>query len=302
MSNLETPAIRADFPYASHYHKVNGHRLHYIDQGAGTPIVLLHGNPTWSYMYRNMIPYLETSFRCIAVDLIGMGQSDKPDIGYTFAEQADYVIRFIEQMGLRDVILVGHDWGMALGLQYAAKHPDNVKAIAMIEPQALYPCPDWSAFTPAESAELFQTLRDPENGWPFMRDNNVFVEGMPHIIINRPFTPEEHEHYREPFRELESRRPMWVFPNQIPIAGTPNEVVQAVEARNAWFTQSTIPKILFYASPGCTIREPQLAWCRAHLQQLTLVDIGKGFHHLTEENPHGIGQALREWLMQLQLV
>ncbi|GLX66536.1 haloalkane dehalogenase [Paenibacillus glycanilyticus] len=292
--------IGTEYPFESRYLNVNGHNLHYIEQGSGQPILMLHGNPTWSYMYRNLIPYLDKLGRCIAVDLIGMGRSDKPDIGYTFLEHADHISKFIEAMGLKDIILVGHDWGMAIGLHYAMNHPDHVKAIAMLEPQALYPCPDWQAFTPAESAELFQKLRDPELGWPFMRDHNVFVEGMPHIILNREFTPEEHEYYREPFREPDSRKPSWVFPNQIPIEGKPDDVVRAVELRNQWFTESQIPKVLFYAEPGCTIREPQITWCKDHLKQLTLVPIGKGFHHLLEENPDAIGQELERWISGLE--
>nr|WP_235946938.1 hypothetical protein [Paenibacillus glycinis] len=132
-----------------------------------------------------------------------------------------------------------------------------------------------------------------------MRDSNPFVEGMPHIVINRTLTPEEHERYREPFREPEHRKPSWVFPNQIPIEGTPEEVVQAVETRNAWLTGTDMPKLLFHASPGCTIREPQLDWCRTNLRNLTCFEIGKGFHHLTEENPHAIGQELQRWLSEI---
>ncbi|MDF2725360.1 MAG: alpha/beta hydrolase fold protein [Paenibacillus sp.] len=300
MPNAQTKPIESEFPFQAHFLEINGHRLHYIDEGAGTPVLFLHGNPTWSYMYRNLIPYvLEKSMRCVAVDLMGMGRSDKPDIGYTFLEQADYVSRFIDQLGLNDIVIVGHDWGMAIGLQYAANHPDNVRAVAMIEPQALYPCSDWSEFTPAESKGLFQTLRDPENGWAFMRENNVFVEGMPKIIVNRTLTAEEHEYYREPFRDPDSRKPSWVFPNQIPIENTPDEVVQAVQARNQWFTQSPIPKLLFVATPGCTIREPQIQWCVSHLPHLELAHIGQGFHHLVEENPHAIGQKLQQWLHEI---
>lgn len=299
MSSHENLPIDTECPFESRFLEVNGHQLHYIDQGSGSPILFLHGNPTWLYMWRNIIPYLQNSARCIAVDLIGMGRSDKPDIGYTFLEHVDYVSQFIEKLGLTNVVLVGHDWGMAIGLQVANNHPDQVKAIAMIEPQALYPCPSWEEFTPVEATELFQTLRDPELGWPLMRDKSVFVEGMPTIIINRTLTADEHEHYREPFKDHDSRKPMWVFPNQIPIAGEPSEVVQAVRLRNTWFTESTIPKILFYAAPGCTIREPQISWCQANLKYLTTFDIGKGYHHLVEENPHDIGQELQRWYLQV---
>ncbi|MNG04255.1 Haloalkane dehalogenase [compost metagenome] len=188
---------------------------------------------------------------------------------------------------------------MAIGLQVAMNDPGKIKAVAMLEPQALYPNVAWSDFSPPEAQPLFQKLRDPEEGWLFMRDNSVFIEGMTTTIINRSISPEELEQYREPFRNLEDRKPMWVFPNQIPIEGRPIEVVKAVNARNTWFTSSPVPKLLFYATPGCTVREPQLDWCRKHLQNLTVCDVGKGFHHLAEENPHAIGRELQRWLQQV---
>lgn len=188
----------------------------------------------------------------------------------------------------------------AIGLQYAMNHSDKVKAVALMEPQALYPNQAWSDFSPPEAHGLFRTLRDPEKGWPFMRDNSVFIEGMTNTIISRTITPEEHAFYREPFLRHEERKPMWSFPNQIPIEGTPPEVAEAVETRNKWFTGSDIPKLLFHASPGCTVREPQLQWCREHLSNLGLVDIGEGFHHLMEENPHAIGRELQRWLGEIE--
>lgn len=296
MSTSEILPIGHDYPFEARYATVNGHRLHYIDAGAGGPVVFLHGNPTWSYAYRNVIPYVRESNRCLAVDLIGMGRSGKPDIGYTFLEHVDYVTQWIGQLGLKNIVLVGHDWGAAIGLHYASTHPDNVKAVAMLEPQSLFPNREWSDFSPPEAQPLFRKLRDPEEGWPFMRDNSVFIEGMTNTIVSRKITPEEHAFYREPFREPGTRKPMWTFPNQIPIAGSPHEVVDAVNSRNVWFAASPIPKLLFYATPGCSVREPQLDWCRKHLANLSLVDIGQGFHYLTEENPHAIGRQLRLWL------
>ncbi len=301
MSDKQQPRIGADYPFEANYASVRGDRMHYADTGAanaagGRTAVFLHGNPTWSYMYRNILPYLRDSHRCIAVDLIGMGRSDKPRIDYTFAEHVDYVTSLLDQLNLGPFALIGHDWGAAIGLQYALHHPEQGTSVALIEPQALYPNAAWSDFSPPEAQELFRMLRDPEQGWPFMRENSPFVEGMTQTIVNRTITPREHEHYREPFRDLNDRRPMWAFPNQIPIEGDPPEVVSAVEARNVWFESSDIPKLLLYASPGCNVREPQLAWCREHLRGLTTIDIGSGFHHLTEENPAAVGAALRDWL------
>jgi haloalkane dehalogenase len=299
MTNPHELPIRTDFPFEGRYMEVNGYRLHYIDEGCGDPVVFLHGNPTWSYDWRNIIPYLNDSFRCIAVDLIGMGRSDKPDIGYTYLEHVDYITKFIEQLEVRNIVLVGHDWGTPIGLQYAAAHSDKVRAAVMIEPQSLKPFTDWEDFSPPEAVELFQTLRDPEKGWPLMRDNSVFIEGMPHTIISRSITPEELEFFREPFREVESRKPMWAFPNQLPIGGHPAEVVQAINERNRWLTEAPIPTLMFYAAPGCNVREPELAWCRSHLRYFSACSIGEGFHYLMEENPYEIGRQLLRWLQDL---
>lgn len=295
----ENHPIRGDFPFDPHFLEVNGQRLHYIDQGEGDPILFLHGNPTSSYTWRNIIPVLEASGRCIAVDLMGMGRSDKPYIGYTFLEHAGYIESFISQLKLRNLVIIGHDWGAAIGLHYAKRHPDNVRGFALLEPQALYPCGSWAEFSPPEAKELFQLLRDQENGWPFMRDNSVFIEGMTDTIINRKISPEEHDHYREPFRNIEHRKPMWVFPNQIPIAGQPREVVEAVNERNVWFSASKIPKLLLHATPGCNTRAPQLAWCREHLQNLTVQSVGNGFHHLAEEQPQAVREALFNWIREI---
>ncbi|MBP1989356.1 hypothetical protein [Paenibacillus eucommiae] len=132
-----------------------------------------------------------------------------------------------------------------------------------------------------------------------MREHSVFIEGMTRTIIHRSISPEEHDHFREPFKDQDKRKPMWVFPNQIPIGDQPSEVVEAVHTRNAWFTGSPIPKILFYAAPGCNFREPHLNWCRTNLQNLTLFDTGEGYHYLLEENPHGIAQELHRWFLQI---
>ncbi|WNS46278.1 haloalkane dehalogenase [Paenibacillus sp. MMS20-IR301] len=299
-TNPEEFVLRTDFPFESHYQEVNGHRLHYIDQGKGDPILFLHGNPTSSYTWRNIIPRLEGYGRCIAVDLMGMGRSDKPGTGYSFLVQAGYIEQFIEKLKLSRLTIVGHDWGAAIGLHYAMRHQDKIRGIALLEPQALRPCADWSEFSPPEAVELFQQLRDPGQGWPFMRDNNVFIEGMLHTVINRKISMEELEHYREPFLDPQTRKPLWVFPNQIPVFGQPSEVVQAVEERNLWFTAAAVPKLLLYADPGCNVREPQVNWCREHLPNLTAQSVGTGFHHLAEEQPQAVIACLSEWLQRME--
>jgi haloalkane dehalogenase len=286
-------SIRRDFPFQSRYIEILGAKMHYIDEGQGDPILFLHGNPTWSYLWRNIIPPMPD--RCIAIDLMGMGRSDKPDISYRFLDQMRYVEEFIRKMKLTRITFVCHDWGAAFGLHYAMHHQEQVKGIALIEPQTLRPNKDWNMFSPFEAVELFQKLRDPEMGWEFMRESSPFIEGMTRTIINRTITEEEQNYYREPFKNLDDRKPMWVFPNEIPIAGKPEDIVQAVEKRNKILKESNIPMILFYATPGCTVRESAIQWCKENIKNLQLCHIGKGFHYLPEENPQLISTELSRW-------
>ncbi len=256
---MMTQEISADFPYQSNYIEVQGSRIHYLDKGTGDPILFLHGNPTSSYLWRNIIPHLTSLGRCLAPDLIGMGKSDKPDIEYRFFDHVKYLESFIEKLALKNLTLVVHDWGSALGFHHASRHEDNVKGIAFME--AIVMPFRWEAFS-ADVKEMFQAFRTPEVGWEMIVNQNVFVE---QILLSkgevRELSEAEKNHYREPFLEPASRKPVWRWPNEIPIEGQPADVAEAVEAYNRWLQQSDLPKLLFHASPGASC--PRRWWSGA---------------------------------------
>lgn len=285
--------ISAEFPFESNFVEVKGSKIHYVDVGEGDPILFLHGNPTSSYLWRNIIPYMKGQGRCIAPDLIGMGKSDKPDIDYTFFDHVEYIEGFIEELGLKNITLVIHDWGSGIGFHYAMRNEDNVKAIAFME-AILLPIPSWEVMQEPMKT-MFKNMRTPDLGWQLVGVNNMFVEQILPGAVARGLTEAEMEHYRAPFLEEASRKPVWVWPNQVPIAGEPADVVAAVNAYNAKLQESDLPKLLFHVTPGALITAPALAWCKENLTNLETVDLGAGIHFVQEDYPHTIGAKLAEW-------
>ncbi|MEE8607516.1 MAG: haloalkane dehalogenase [Nitrospiraceae bacterium] len=289
----EDEKIAAEFPFESKFVEVHGSNLHYVDEGTGDPILFLHGNPTSSYLWRNIIPHVSSHGRCIALDFIGMGKSDKPEIDYGFFDHAKYVEGFIDALALKNITLVIHDWGSALGFHYARRHEANVKGIAFME-AILHAVPTWRELPP-DFRRMFKLLRTPVVGWIMVGWMNMFVEKMLPGTIVRKLTEEEMNHYRAPFKTLASRKPLWRWPNEVPIAGQPPAVVEAVKACNKWLQETELPKLLFYASPGAITRAPVVEWCKQNLKNLKTVDLGHGIHFLQEDHPHRIGAELAAW-------
>jgi haloalkane dehalogenase len=287
--------ISAEFPFESNYMEVLGSKMHYIDEGEGDPILFIHGNPTSSYLWRNIIPYAEPYGRVIAVDLIGMGNSDKPDIGYRFVDHAKYIEGFIEKLDLNNITLVLHDWGSALGFNYGMQHEDNVKGIAFME-AFLRPL-TWDGF-PNNAKEIFQNIRTPEIGYDLVVNKNIFVEQLLPGAILRNLTEEEMNNYKEPYEMAESRIPVWVWPNEIPIDENPADVHKIVTDYNQWLKETELPKLLFYASPGGLINASMVDWSKVNLKNLETVDLGQGLHYLQEDHPHAIGKTLSNWIQQ----
>lgn len=295
---MATQSISADFPYTAHYVDVHGSQIHYIEEGSGDPILFLHGSPTSSYLWRNIIPHVKPYGRCIAMDLIGMGKSDKPDLDYSFFDHVTYVEGFIEKLGLTDLTLVMHDWGSGLGFHYAMRHEANMKAIAFME-ALLMPIPSWDGFPREDLKQMFQTFRTPDIGWDVIVNQHVFVEQVLPSLVVRDLTDAEMDHYRAPYTDLPTRKPLWRWSNEVPIAGEPANVVAAVAAYNQKLQQSDLPKLLLSCTPGTLITADVVAWCQEHLSHLTVVDIGPGKHFVQEDNPHGIGTALANWYRRL---
>ena len=292
----EYDVISAEFPFESQYITVYGSRMHYIDEGSGDPILFLHGNPTSSYLWRNIIPHLTPHGRCIAPDLIGMGKSDKPDLGYRFVDHVRYVDGFIEALGLENITLVIHDWGSALGFDYAMRHQANVKALAFME--AIIRPASWAQF-PKDFKMGFKLMRTPGLGWLMISVANVFVKQILPQAIVRKLTTEEKALYAEPFPTVKSRKPVRVWPLEVPIDGKPVDVAALVTANCEKLQASELPKLLFYATPGGIIDAAAVAWCEEHLPSIQTVDIGEGIHYLQEDNPHMIGEELAKWYQAL---
>ncbi len=293
---MTEPNISSAFPFSSKFIEVHGSRMHYIDEGQGDPILFLHGNPTSSYLWRNIIPSMIPLGRCIAPDLIGMGKSDKPDIPYRFPDHSRYLEGFIGKMGLKNVTLVLHDWGSGLGFHYAARHEQNIKAIAFME--ALVRPMKWSEF-PKDFKMGFKLMRTPGVGWLMISVANMFVKQILPQAMVRKLTAEEKNIYAAPYQTIKSRKPVRQWPMEIPIEGKPQDVHEIVSGYSAWLQTTELPKLLLYPSPGGLISADVLAWCRERMKNLKTVDIGKGIHFVQEDNPHGIGTALSEWYRTL---
>ncbi len=284
--------IPAEFPFSSQFVDVHGSRMHYIDEGSGDPVLFLHGNPTSSYLWRNVIPHLSSQARCIAPDLIGFGKSEKPDIDYRFYDHAHYLEGFIEKLGLKNITLVIHDWGSGLGFHYAMRHEDNVRGIAFME--AIIKTERWSDFPP-EFRRGFKMFRTPGVGWLFIVVLNAFVKQLLPQAVARGLSDEAKRRYAEPFPSGRSRKPIRVWPKEIPIEGKPADMTATVNEYSKRLTESQLPKLMFTAQPGGIIREERAAWAEANMPNLETVDIGDGIHYLQEDNPELIGSELARW-------
>jgi haloalkane dehalogenase len=268
--------------------------ISYVDAGVGSPIVFLHGNPTSSYLWRNIIPYVSPHGRCLAPDLVGMGQSNRsPTFSYRFVDHAHYLDAWFEALGLtRDVILVVHDWGSALGFHRAARYPEQIKAIAYME--SIVRPMSWAGF--GEAGGIFRALRS-EQGDQLVLHDNAFVETvLPHAIVRR-LSDEEMAAYRAPFAHVEARIPTLVWPRQIPIDGEPADVTAIVEAYGKWLAGTDMPKLFIAGDPGAIItnnRDGAKDFCRSLRNQREITV--KGIHFLQEDSPHEIGTALKEFV------
>lgn len=284
--------IPATMPYASRFVEVEGSRIHYVEEGSGDPVLFIHGNPTSCYLWRNVMPHLASDARCLALDLIGMGRSDKPDLDYRLVDHARYVDGFIAALGLERLTLVLHDWGSALGFHYARRHEANVRGIAFLE--AIVRPLTWDEW-PRTVRGLFQQFRTPQIGWDLVVNRNAFVEQVLPGAIMRKLSDEEMARYREPFTDPATRRPVWRWPNEIPVDGKPADVAALVREYSVWLGSSSVPKLLLHARPGAILRKDLVAWCRDHVRNLTVVDIGPGLHFVQEDRPHEVGEAIRAW-------
>jgi haloalkane dehalogenase len=269
--------------------------MHYRETGAGRPFVFLHGNPTSSYLWRNVLPGVGDPAWCLAPDLIGMGDSGKPDIDYRFADHARYLDAWFDQLELEGVVLIGHDWGGALAFDWARRHPDRVSAVAFLE-TILRPM-TWDAF-PESGRPIFDALRTPGRGEQMVLEENLFIEQALPGAIRGGLAEADHNVYRAPYPTVESRRPLLQWPREMPLGGEPADVVERVEAYDRWLADSRdVPKLLLTFDPGQGIMVgPELvAWCENNVAALEAEHCGVAGHHAPEDRPGPISAAISGW-------
>ena len=274
---------------------VQGKRMAYVEMGRGDPIVFQHGNPTSSYLWRNIMPHLADLGRCIAVDLIGMGDSEKLDNpgpeSYRFVEHREYLFKAWERLGIRDAVtLVLHDWGSALGFDWARSHPDAVLGIAYME--AIVRPVGWEEW-PEKAREIFQGFRSAA-GEGMVLERNLFIERVLPGSVLRRLTDDEMAVYRRPFeRPGEDRRPTLTWPRQIPIEGQPEDVHRIVSEYSDWLQATDVPKLFINAEPGAILTGAQRDFCRSFKNQEEVTV--NGLHFIQEDSPEEIGRAIRDW-------
>ncbi|MCZ6604652.1 MAG: haloalkane dehalogenase [Alphaproteobacteria bacterium] len=290
---MSSKSISAAYPFTSKFAEIDSTKMHYIDEGEGDPIVFLHGNSTWSYMWRNIIPYLSGKARCIAVDLVGHGQSDKPDIDYRYVTHYKYIEGFLDGLGLKNFTMVLHDWGGGLGFNYAMHHEDELKGLAFMETfvRTFDSWDDW----PPDLVEGFKQFRSKDVGWDLIVEKNVFMEQILPYGIKRGLSDEEMQAYLAPHADKKNRKQLWVWPQELPIEGKPADTSKIIHDYVAKLGRSPVPKLLFYVDPGAIVPEATAEMCEQNFPNLEKVFLGPGGHYVAEDYPHEIGEKLSSW-------
>jgi haloalkane dehalogenase len=294
---MNQPSIPAVDPHPRRRVSVLDTDMAFVDTGLGDPVVFLHGNPTSSYLWRNVIPHVQGEARCLAPDLVGMGDSGKSRMGsYRFVDHSRYLDAWFDVLGLtRSVILVMHDWGSALGFHWARRHADRVRGLAYME--ALVRPVTWEEW-PERARKIFQAMRSPA-GEEMVLQNNVFVERILPASVLRGLTEDEMDVYRRPYRAPgESRRPTLTWPREIPVGGEPADVVSIVNDYAEWLATSPIPKLFVNAEPGVILTGAQREFCRRwpNQQEVTV----RGSHFVQEDSPAEIGRALAAFVARIR--
>jgi haloalkane dehalogenase len=278
---------------------LDSHMTH-REAGRGSHVVFLHGNPTSSYLWRDVIPHVAEHAHCLAPDLIGMGDSGKPEIAYRTVDHARYLEAWLAAVGVDEAVLVGHDWGGVLALDLAARQRIRVRGLVLLE-TFLRPM-QWSEW-PAQGAQLFQAIRTPGVGERMVLEENQFLDRSLQNGVRRGLSAEEREVYYAPYPDARSRRPLLQWPREIPIAGEPSDVAALVEHYDAWLAASAdTPKLLLTFDTGSPLGSPEMiAWARENISALQIIHLGPAGHHAPEDKPHEIGATIADWLKQRRL-
>jgi haloalkane dehalogenase len=272
--------------------------MSYVHAGADGPTVLfLHGNPTSSFIWRNIIPHVAPVGRALAPDLIGFGQSGRPEIGYRFFDHVRYLDAFLEALGIGDMVIVAQDWGTALAFHLAARWPRRILGLAFME--FIRPAGWENYHRRPEARDLFKAMRTPGQGEKLVLEDNVFVERILPGSVLRKLSDDEMAAYRAPFPTRESRKPILAFPRELPIEGEPADVSAMSRHDHEALQQSTYPKLLFYGEPGALVSPEFAVEFAGGLKNCRAINLGPGAHYLQEDHSDAIGAALAPWIGEI---
>lgn len=284
-------------PFKSHYLEILGSKMHYLDEGQGDPILFLHGIPTWSYLWRNIIPAVSDLGRCIAVDLIGLGRSDKPKIDYRIFDHIKYIEAFINKLNLKNVTLVMHGWGSVVGFDYAMRNEANIKALAFCEAY-IHLVTEWEKVSlPVQ--ELSTVIHSPDGGQKMIMKENYFVNKVLPTGTSRKLSAEEMAFYREPFAKPGSCVPIWQYVQDFPFGDGPHDVLELIDNYTNKLVLSKIPKLMVYCIPGFLTTVETVHWAKKTLTNLSLVEIGDALHYVPEGKPLEFRKILRNWYKEI---
>ena len=294
---LPRPTISEELTIPGKFVSVHGEQMYYLHIGEGDPVIFLHGNPTSSYLWRNVMPHVAHIGRSIAPDLIGMGRSSKPSIDYKFDDHYRYLDAFIDELKLHNITFVLHDWGAALGMEYARRNPERVKRIAFMEGvlPPVFPQPSFEAMG-EELGSMFRAFKDPEAGRDLVIDQNIFIEKLLPEFANRTLGEQATKAYRQPYEEPAAREPLLAWPREIPIEGEPEPMITLMAKLRDFMTSSETPFLLLYADPGVLVSPQVAAWYTENMKSIESVYVGQGLHFIQEDNPFAIGRALADWI------
>lgn len=289
--------ISSELNFKSNYVDVLGSKMHYIEQGSGNPIVFLHGVPASCYIWRNIIPHLSNLGRCIAVDLIGMGKSDKPDIEYSITDHIKYIEKFIETLGLKRITFVMHGWGSIIGLDYAMRNEKQCRALAFYE-AFLRPFSLDNSSLPYQ--EQISELEDEENSYDIIMNGVKFIDQvLPQGMMHR-LTDAELVHYREPFINTGTGKPLKQYFLELPKGSGTSKVDKIISEYSKKLEQSNLPKMLLYSIPGFITTIATVMWAKEHFKNLEISEIGEELHYAQESNPVLMGETLSVWLQGIE--
>lgn len=281
----------------SKFVEVNGSNIHYLEEGEGNPILFLHGIPTSSYVWRNVIPHLATLGRCIAPDLIGFGKSDKPDISYSLEDHINYIEGFIAKLGLKHITLVMHGWGSVIGFDYAMRHESNCLGLVFYE--AFLRTANGNDLSLPYQEQLM-TLQDQDNAIDLHVNGAAFVDHILPQTVMRTLTSKEMEHYREPFAQQGSGKPIQQYLKELPNGNDKCKVDVIIADYSKKLTKSKLPKLMMYSVPGFITTIATAMWAKEHLPNLEIVDIGEEMHLAQEACPQLIGETISVWLQGVE--